>query len=167
MASGDTLVVFGPLNNEPTATAYATIDLINLRPVLDFDTAADESAVFTGVLPRNYAGGGVTVYIHWAGDTDHDTSKYVNWEVAFEQVAAGENTGADDFAAVNFAKAHPDDTVRYLVITTVAFTDGADMGSVVAGNMFRMKISRDANGSSDTDDMPGDASLFAVEIKET
>ena len=61
MASGDTLLVLTPLHNEPPSANAATIDLRNQHAVLDFDAATDESAVFGGVLPRNYAGGGVTI----------------------------------------------------------------------------------------------------------
>ena len=59
MASGDTLATFFPEDNEPPASAYATFDTRNAHPVLDFDgSTADEEAVFTGVLPRNYATAG-------------------------------------------------------------------------------------------------------------
>jgi hypothetical protein len=59
MASGNTLCVFTPYNNEPPAAIYATLDVRNYHPVLDFDGATDEEAVFTSILPRNYAGGGL------------------------------------------------------------------------------------------------------------
>jgi hypothetical protein len=167
MASGDTLCVFTPLANEPPAAAYATLDAIDVRPVLDFDTTTDEEAVFTGIMPRNYAGGGITVNIHWCGDTDHNAATYVCWNVAIERIEAAHDTAADAFTAFNFVKNHPNDTVRYMVVSAVTFTDGADMDSVAVGNYFRIKIRRDADGTNDTDDMPGDASLFAVEIKET
>ena len=64
MASGDTLLTFFPNDNEPPSSNYATLDTRNQHPVLDFDASVDESAVFTGILPRNYGGGGVTVYLH-------------------------------------------------------------------------------------------------------
>ena len=43
MASGDTLLVFTPLHNEPPASNFATLDLRNLHPVLDFDPTTNES----------------------------------------------------------------------------------------------------------------------------
>ena len=55
MASGDTLAVFTPLHNEPPASIFATLDTRNSIPVLDFDAATDEEAVFGGFLPNNYA----------------------------------------------------------------------------------------------------------------
>ena len=59
MASGDSLVIFTPLSNEPPSSNFATFDTRNAHPVLDFDDTTEEKVVFTGIMPRNYAGGGV------------------------------------------------------------------------------------------------------------
>jgi hypothetical protein len=164
MASGDTLCVFTPAMNEPPATAYATPDLRNSHPVLDFDAAADESAVFSGILPRNYAAGGVTVIL-WLTDTnDTNTAHAAYFDVAFE-LMTGLDLDADSFAAVNSDHVHPNGTSGIPVSLSIAFTDGADMDSVVAGAMFRLKVTRDADNGSD--DWANDAELLAVEIKET
>jgi len=163
MATGDTLIVFSPLNNEPTAAAYATLDTRNTHPVLDFDAAADESAVFSGVMPRNYGGGGVTVYIHWAASTDTTDTHHCFWDAAFE-LCTGLDMDGDSFAAVNSLDTdHCNATSGIETVTAIAFTDGADMDSVIAGALFRLKITRDAVN----DDMTGDAEVYAVEIKET
>lgn len=50
---------------------------------------------------------------------------------------------------------------------SIAFTSGAQMDSLAAGERFRLKIRRDADGTSGTDDIATDAELFAVHIKET
>ncbi|KKK65637.1 hypothetical protein LCGC14_2972130, partial [marine sediment metagenome] len=54
-------------------------------------------------------------------------------------------------------------TAGLVDIVTVTFTDGADMDSVAVGELFRLKVTRDAV----SDDAAGDAELVAVEIKET
>jgi hypothetical protein len=41
------------------------------------------------------------------------------------------------------------------------------MGSIAVGELFRIKIRRDADDTSATDNAAGDAELNAVEIKET
>jgi hypothetical protein len=41
------------------------------------------------------------------------------------------------------------------------------MDSLAVGEMFRLKIRRDADGSVGTDDVTTDAELVGVEIKET
>jgi len=164
MASGDTLLTFHPYNNEPPAANYATLDTRNLHPVLDFDATTNESAIFSAIMPRNYAGTtGVTVYIHYSmSSAEADT---VDWDVAFERIGDGElDVDGDSFAAVNSV----DDTAvpgttGLVDIVNVTFTDGADMDSVAVGELFRIQVIRDAT----SDDAAGDAELHAVEIKET
>jgi hypothetical protein len=69
MASGDTLLVFTPWCNEPPDAGYAVADARNGRPILVFDDAVARTARFSGVLPRHYRGGGVTVAVGWMSTT--------------------------------------------------------------------------------------------------
>jgi hypothetical protein len=164
MASGDTLLIFTPLHNEPPASNPATLDTRNQHPVLDFDAATNESAVFSAVMPQAYAGTtGVTVYLHYAMSSA--TSGDVDWDVAFERIGdQQQDIDADGFAAVNSVdNTTVPGTSGNVDIVSVAFTDGADMDSVAAGEGFRLKVTRDA--ASDT--ATGDAELRFVEIRET
>src|SRR5689334_6765067 len=98
MASGNTLLIVGPLQNEPPSSNYATIDTRNAHPVLNFDDTTQETSIFTCVLPRNYAGGGITVYAHWAAATA--TTGTIGWDVAFERIgAAQQDIDSDGFAS--------------------------------------------------------------------
>lgn len=167
MASGDTLAVFTPQDNQPPSSSYATFDTRNSVPVLDFDDTTDESAVFGGVLPSTYDGGGLTVILVWMATSA--TSGGVSWDASIE--AHPDDTfdiDSDGFAAANNSgsatTASASGEQQY---TTITFTDGADMDSLAAGESFRIKITRDANGTSATDDMSGDAELLRVLIKET
>ena len=163
MASGDSLILFHPYNNEPPAANYATLDTRNGHVVLDFDPTTNESAVFSAIMPRNYAGGGITVYIHYAmTSAEADT---VDWDVAFERIGDGLlDIDGDSFAAVNSVdNTTVPGTTGLVDIVSVAFTDGADMDSVAVGEAFRLQIIRDAV----SDDAGGDAELVMVEIKET
>ncbi len=167
IGSGVCNVFFHPYNNEPPATAYATLDLRNVHPVLDFDADTDESAVFTGILPSNYGGGGLTVYIHWMATSDTNAAHKCRWDAAFERMAANDlDLDADSFAAVQSATANPNATSGKITVTTIAFTAGAQMDSVAAGEAFRLKVTRDANHVSD-DDMTGDAEILMIEVRET
>lgn len=164
MASGDTLIVFTALHNEPPSSNAATFDARNLHPVLDFDASTNESAVFTGVMPQHYAGTtGVTVYIHYSMSSA--TADTVDWDAAFELIGDQDlDVDADSFAAVNSVdNTTVPETSGLVDVVSIAFTDGEDMDSVAAGDLFRIKITRDAS----SDDATGDAELHAVEIRET
>jgi hypothetical protein len=165
MASGNTLCVFTPYANEPTATVYATLDLRNGHPCLDFDAATNENAVFTGILPRHYAGGGITVYLHWAASTDTNAAHCCFWDAAIERMDDDTlDLDADSFAAAqSLDTGHPNATSGIMTLAAIPFTSGAQMDSLAAGEMFRLKITRDAVN----DDMTGDGELFGIEIKET
>jgi len=162
MASGNLLCSFFPTDNEPPAANYATLDTRNEHPVLDFDATTNESAIFSGIMPAHYAGGGVTVYIHYSmTSAEADT---VDWDVAFERIGDQQlDVDGDSFAAVNSV----DDTTvpgttGLVDVVSIAFTDGADMDSVAAGEQFRLQIIRDAA----SDDATGDAEVHVIRLVE-
>lgn len=166
MASGNTLLIFSPQQNEPPAANFATPDTRQAtypHLVLDFDATTNESAVFRGIMPRHYGGGGVTVYIHYAMTSA--TSGDIDWDVAFERVSdSQQDIDSDGFAAVQSVdNTTVPATSGQVDIVSVAFTNGAQMDSVAVGEAFRLRITRDA--ASDT--ATGDAELYAIELKET
>lgn len=163
MATGDTLLTFTPQQGEILSANAATPDLRNYHPVLDFDASTNESIVFSGVMPRNYAGGGVTVYIHYAMTSA--TSGDIDWDAAFERIGdQQQDMDADSFAAVQSVDNTTVPGTSGLVdIVSIPFTNGAQMDSVAVGEGFRLKITRDAVNDTAT----GDAELRFVEIKET
>ena len=168
MASGDTLSKFHPYNNEPVATNYATLDTRNQHPVLDFDPTTDEEAVFSDVMPQHYnVANGVTVYIHYAMSTA--VADEVVWQAAFELIGdQDQDLDSDGFAAFQSSGAITVPGTSGLVdICTIAFTAGAQLDSILAGDGFRLKVRRDADSTSATDDATGDAELRFVEIRET
>jgi len=166
MASSDTLAVFFPADGEPPASNYATLDIRNVVIVADYDDTTDESLEFAGFMPRHYAGGGITVTVGWMATTA--TSGTISLDVAFKSIS----DDADDidtkaFAAANNANPTTASASGEVKYTTITFTDGADMDSVAAGEYFRMIVTRDADGTTSTDDLSGDMELVFVEIKET
>lgn len=165
MASGDTLLIFTPLMNEPPASAFATMDTRNSHPVLDFDGATDEEAVFTGIMPAHYsAATGVTVKVHVAFTSA--TSGTANIEAMWELVT-GLDIDADSFAAMQDVGVTPNATSGIETVGSIVFTAGAQMDSVVAGSLFRLKIRRDADGTNGTDDQATDMELLGIEVVET
>ena len=175
MASGDALCVWRALDNEPPATAFATLDIVAVTAdtpddniaVLDYDPgASSEFATFSAVMPEHYAGTtGVTLTLMWmAADTN---AQNVVWNAAFKR--AQDNTDdmdANTFAAVNAVTATDSATSRVINYDDIAFTDGVDMDSVVKNEYFRLSVSRNAGSGSDT--LTGaDAELIALYLTET
>jgi hypothetical protein len=169
MASGDTLLMWMALANEPPASAYATLDTRNSHPVLDFDDTTDEEAVFSGVMPNNYAGGGITITVGWSATDTTVTPHNAVWQAAFEAVPDDtQDMDSDSFAAFQGSGAVEEASASgELAYNTIAFTDGAQMDSVAANQFFRLKIRRDADNTSATDSLTGDAELRFVLMKET
>lgn len=164
MATGNFMAVFTPLSNEPPAANFATFDTRNSVPVLDFDADADESAVFGGVLPNNYAGGGLTVTLVWMATSA--TTGDVVWNVAIERHEDDAfDIDSDGFAAAQAATGTTASATGEQQYTDVTFTNGAQMDSLAAGESFRIKVTRDADNVADT--MTGDAELLRVIVKET
>ncbi len=164
MASGESLNDWGPMQAEFPTSNWATIDLRNNHPVLDFDKDTDETVYFTGVLRRNYAGGGINVKLHWSA-TGITTGNVV-WNVDFERIGAGsQDTDADGFTgSPGTATEAVPGTDGHVKVTTIARTDGAQIDSIAVGELFRISVVRDANNASDT--AAADAELHAVELVE-
>lgn len=162
MASGNTLAVFTPAANEPPSSDFATLDTRNSILVLDFDASTDEAAIFRGVLPSNYAGGGVTIDVFW---TTTATTGDCIWNAAWEENDANNNDiDTDAFGTASTVTTAADATSGQIVKSTLTISS-ANMGSAVAGDPFRLKISRDADNASDT--MAADAELLSVHVKES
>jgi hypothetical protein len=159
-------LLFSPLANEPPASNPATPDLRNSHPVLDFDGATDEEAVFTGVLSNDYGGGGLTIDTFWAFTSA--TSGSLRVQTAIERIDASSlDIDADSFASFNSAGGTAPGTSGHVIKVAVTHASGAEMDSLAAGELFRLKIRRDADGTSGTDDIATDAELVCVTVRET
>lgn len=163
MATGNTLVTFGPQQASFPASNYATLDTRNNHPCLDFDTTTGETAYFEDILPRHYAGGGITVYVHFAMSTA--TSGTCGWLIAFERIGDGQqDIDSDGFASDQTITAGTvPGTSGHVDILNVAVTDGANMDSIAVGERFRLRVTRDVA----VDTAAGDSELVGIELKET
>jgi len=175
MASGDTLIVFTPLQNVPPDADFATVDTTLTASAdepddhvttLDFDAGAtNEFASFMGFMPNNYAGTtGITCTIMWSSSA---TTGVCRWEIQFKSVT----DDADDldskvYAAQNSVDATTANVAGEIDYVDITFTNGADMDSVVANEMFFLSINRD---SADTcaDTLAADGELLMIVVKET
>lgn len=163
MASGDSLIVLHALGAEFPAANFATADQRNNEWRLDFDATTGETAYWTDVLPRNYAGGGITVYVHASATSA--TTGTIGWLIAFERIGDGQqDTDSDGFASDQTITAGTvPGTSGHIDILNVAVSNGANMDSIAVGEMFRLRVTRDVANDTAT----GDAELVCVELKET
>lgn len=163
MASGDTLLIFTPQCNEPPAANFATFDTRNSHPVLDFNL--NEIGVFSGVMPRHYAGTtGITIYLHYAMTSA--VADDVKLETYLERIGdQQQDLDADGFAAAqNTGDITVPGTSGNVDIVPSTHTDGAQMDSIAVGEGFRLKVKRIAVAGTDAS---GDLELRFIEIKET
>jgi hypothetical protein len=161
--SGKWFRTFRPVDNEPPAANYATLDTRNSRSVLEFDAATQEGAVFSGVMGAGYAAGNITVDIFIAADTA-TTGNFI-FDAAFERTDVSSlDIDADSFATAKvFATTAAPGTSGQVVKVSVNFTQ-AEADGLDAGELFRLRIRRVAADASDT--MAGDAQLLAVHVRE-
>lgn len=164
MASGDTLAIFTAQHSNATASNYAALDIRNSHPVVAFDATAGQAIYFESILPRNYSGGGVTIYLHWMSASA--TTGNTRWTSALErQEEAGTDLDADSFATKIASDSTCTATSGAIRVMTLAHTNGAQMDNVAVGEGFRLQIEREAAHGNDT--MTGNAQLSLVEMKET
>ncbi len=154
---------FFPYDNEPPTSAYATLGIRNQHPTLDFDPSSVEGAIFSAIMPSSYAGGNIEITIYWCANGA--TSGDVIWRMVFERVT-GQDIDSDSFASNNDSAASTaSGTDGILTAVTTTITAGAGgTDSIAAGEMFRLKIQRNASSGSDT--LTVDAQLLGVKMKE-
>lgn len=169
MASGQVVGLI--YQNTPPGANYATLDTrpgastpAENVPVYDFDAATAEYMDFYGQMLSNYAGGGITIQIKWSATTA--ISGNCIWGAAFRRVADdAEDVDVAQTYDYNYLTTTPANVSGEVKYSTITFTNGVDMDSVTAGDMFILRIVRDAANASDT--MTGDAELHYVVVTET
>lgn len=170
MASGD--IVGAIIRDMPPGSSYATPDMrtggsspAEGLPVYDFDDTTAEYMDYFCYLTPNYDGGGLTVVLPWSATSA--TSGAVVWRAAIRRL----NDDAEDIdtsQTYDFNQASADTTASASgepSYPTIAFTDGADMDSLAAGEAFILRVGRLPSDAGDT--MTGDAELWTPIIKET
>jgi hypothetical protein len=152
------LARFTARDNQPPASAFATLDTRNSILVLEFDAATEESAAFLGVIPENAVlSSGLTVRIWWMGDTA--TSGNVRWGVQLERAGTDLDANSYDTNAQVTSAANATSGIESVASITITTID-----SLAAGDRFRLRVYRVAADATN-DTMTGDAQLVAVEVR--
>jgi hypothetical protein len=153
-----TLARFTPRENQPPATAFATLDTRNSIAVLDFDATVDESAIFSGVIPENAnLASGLQIRLAWMATSA--TSGNCRWGVQIERCTTDLDADSFDTATEATGAANGTSGIPTLTEITLTAIDG-----LTAGDTYRLKVFRKADDATN-DTMTGDAELIAVEVR--
>ena len=160
-AGSKTIAVFTPRDNQPPATAFATLLTRNSVATLRFDDGSEttqEAAVFVGIIPEGAVlTSGILVRIKWTAVSA--TSGACRWGVQWER--EGTDLDADSFDAATEAHSTTSGTSGIEVTTSITCTA---IDSLAAGERFRLRVYRDSADTTN-DTMTGDAELIAVEVR--
>lgn len=159
-----TRATFLPYSAEFPASNFPQLMFSNRRPVLAFDASTDETAYWTFVAPQGLTG---TITLVLTIAMASATSGAVGFQAQLEAITDADATDTD--ATTSF------DTVNNSASTTVPGTAGyikqisitmTNADSMAAGDLVRLSINRDADGSAITDTATGDAYLLAAELRD-
>jgi len=156
-----TRFVLTPESAAMPSSNFAPLTKVNGRPVLAFDAATDESAVWTIIAPQGLSGA-LSVKLTYMMAAATTGSVVFTAEV--EAVADGDAVDLDTTSSFDSANSGSDavpGTAGYPAQFTISLTN-AD--SIAAGDLVRIRITRDADNASDT--ATGDAYLRAAEVIE-
>ena len=155
-AGTKTYAVFTPLDNEPPASDYATIDTVNSISVLDFDGTTQESAIFRSMIPEGASFSNILATLYFTAST---VTGGVMWGVQYEKLIGAGITGDRFTGGVTGLATLSGATSTPVGITLLS----TSYGGLTVGDPYRVKVYRDAANASDS--MAGDAELLIVEIR--
>ncbi len=172
MASGDVLVTWLALDNQPPDDDFATYDTIltastdepdDIFPVLDFDPGTpNEFAIFMGVLPAHYGAGGFTVDLFWVAEA---TSGAVKWDVSIKRYPPNAVMTTQTYVGEESTTTTVNNVARELNNTVITLTN-SEIDALLVNELFQLAVERDAADAADTMNS-NDAELIAVYLKET
>jgi hypothetical protein len=134
-----------------------------LRTYLAFDATTDEACDWTFIAPQGLTGT-ITVVITYRMASA--TTGACRWEALLEAITDGDTVDTDaasSFDTTNSNGATVPGTAGYIDQISITMTN-AD--SIAAGDICRLRVNRDANGTTGTDDATGDAQILAIELRD-
>jgi hypothetical protein len=162
MAANDLLGTFFPSSNEPPAAHFAFFGVKSSWPALRFlDAATGQAAIFTSSMPPFYGGNGVILRLFFSATQNTGD---VDWGIEFARVVPGTTNPASiswSSQTIGADVAVPG-TVGVIKTVDVSVADGAALASVVAGDVYRLRLQR----RSADDALAGEAELFAIQMFE-
>lgn len=158
-----TRFVFTPYAAEFPSANFPELRQVNNRPVLAFDAATDEAARWSFIASQSLAGPLTLIITYMMASA---VAGAVRFQAALEAVSAGDAVdldAGDSFDTANSAGQTVPGTAGYIGQLEITLTN-AD--SIAAGDLGRLSLNRDADGTSGTDDATGDCYVLAVELRD-
>ena len=155
-------LVLSPYSAEFPATNFPQLLLVNLHPVLAFDTTTSETAYWTAIIPQGWTGTVTAVISYMMASA---TTGGIAFDVAVEAVTTGDALDLD--AATSF------DTVNGGSDASVPATAGymeqlsitlSNLDGAAAADLVRISLARDVADAADT--AAGDCYVLSVEIRD-
>lgn len=149
----------------PPSSAHADRGAVQNRSYLAFDAGTVEAMYSKAVqMPAAYTGSGTLKADILYAAASATTGKF-DFEISVEALTDGDAVDTDSassFDAVNAGNETVPGTAGYMGVLTITLTN---KDSVAAGDMFRIKLERDADDATD-DTATGDARIYAVNVYE-
>lgn len=134
------------------------------RSYLAFDAANDELAEWGGmVMPQGITGTWTALVYYYMASA---TSGSVRGQGAAECITPGDALDLDSASSFDTANSAGDTvpaTGQYSDVMSITMTN---MDSPAAGDLFRFRFNRDADGTSGTDDATGDMRVLSIELRD-
>ncbi len=166
MAAGDTLLVFETHSAVLPTSGAAGLEVVNYRPVIAFDAAADESVMFESIIPWHAAdAGGYEVRLTYAMESTN-TDKEVMWQVDWENLSpstGNKELDSDHFTGSPLFTNPTVPVAAYEEHTVVINFTKAETGEVNRNHYIRLKATREGTNVADT--AAGDAYLLRTEVR--
>lgn len=156
-----TRYTFTPEGASPIGSNNPELLRVNERFVLAFDAATDEACAWVAVAPQGLTGT-LSLYVHYFMASA--TSGNLYFQAQIEAITPGDATDLDattSFDTANSGNGTVPGTAGYAQAITITLTNN---DSIAAGDVFRVRLNRDADNASDT--ATGDAYVYAVEFRD-
>ena len=153
-------LTFLPESASFPASNFPQLQDVNRRKVLSFDAATNETCQWTFIAPQGLTGTLNAVIFFMMASATADT---VDVDVSIEAITPGDALDLD--AGDSFDSVNSQDnttvpgTAGFMEAITVALTN---KDSIAAGDLCRLKLTRDAS----SDDATGDMHVLAVELRD-
>lgn len=151
-----------PGSVEFLASAFPQYSLVNQRPVLAFDAATPEEAIWTCKCPQGFTGTILAIVQYFMASA---VSGKVDFEGRIEAISDGDAVDLDSSTSFDTANTITAPTVPgtagYIDEFTITLTN---QDGIVPGDYFRFGLKRDAADATN-DTATGDAYVLGVELR--